>query len=324
MIFVHLTRHWLARRRHYGFTSWLLCILRSLRVLLHYRDHRALCRLDVYRNYVTRNGCDRTGNDDVFHHLSHRDYLVKGLTVRQRVHCVLTHYHFEETNFDGAYKQAVYRDGGLALWQSDVNGSRFVIQLEMASRLNAEGDLTIAFIADGKCLHRLSFTWVDGKFAGVEAPILPFIARNQGRWTDSAEAFDAFERAFPNNSPSFFCFAAMQGAAQAVDIAQVAAVKSACHIAYAPDEGKHLANSYDGFWKILGGSEMAGSSYLIALPFYLKPLSDMPSKHRKRAALRRQYWRMIGDSARLTLQRHLLHARANVDHAAPVREAAEI
>jgi uncharacterized protein VirK/YbjX len=318
MIFAHLKQHWLARRGQYSLPSWILCIARSLRVLWFYRDHQALCQLDVVRNYVAPGQ-----HDDLFHHLSHRDYLVRGLSARQRVQGVLTHYHFEETSFNSAYKQAVYRDGGLALWQHDEGDNQFMIRLEMASRANAEGDLTIALIADGKCLHRLSFSWVEGALAGVSAAMVPFIARNQGRWTDSGAAFEAFERVFPNNSPSFFCFAAMQGVAQAVGMAQVVAVKCTAHIAYDPNEVKHFANAYDGFWKILGGVEMPGNTWLIALPFYLKPLADMPSKHRKRAAQRREFWRAIGDSARSTLQRHLLHARAHHQHAAPVGEPAE-
>lgn len=318
MIFAYLKKHWLARRRQYSFTSWILCIARSLRVLLYYRDHQQLCQLDVVKNYV-----GAPPNDDLFHHLSHRDYLAKGLSARARVQALLSHYHFEETTFNSAYKQAVYLGGGLPLWQHAADGSQFRIQLEMASRANAEGDLTIALIADDKCLHRLSFSWVDGAFAGVAAPIVPYIARNQGRWTDSGEAFEAFERVFPNNSPSFFCFAAMQGVAQAVGVTQVVGVKCSAHIAYDATDVKHFANAYDGFWKILGGVEMPGSTWLIALPFYVKPLADMPSKHRKRAAQRREYWRAIGDSARATLQRHLLHARAHHEHAAPVREPAE-
>jgi uncharacterized protein VirK/YbjX len=318
MIIAHLTRHWLARRRNASLLSWVLGIMRSLRVLAYYRDHHALCQLDVYRNYVAARV-----HDDLFHHLSHRDYLVKGLSARRRVQSVLAHYRFEETTFNGAYKQAVYVAGSLPLWQHSCEDGRFQIQLEMASRLNAEGDLTIALIANGKCLHRLSFSWVEGSLAGVATPTTIFVARNQGRWTDSGDAFDAFERVFPNNSPSFFCFAALQGLAQAVGMTQVVAVKCDAHIAYDPAEVKHFANAYDGFWKILGGTEMPGPGYLITLPFYLKPLADMPSKHRKRAAQRREYWRAIGESARSTLQRHLLHARAHVEHAAPVREAAE-
>lgn len=318
MIFAHLKQHWLARRSQYSLTSWILCILRTLRVLVYYRDHEALCQLDVVRNYVAL-----PPNDDLFHHLSHRDYLVKGLSPRQRVQCALAHYNFEETTFNAAYKQAVYRDGGLVLWEHQHEEHRFLIRLEMASRANAEGDLTLSLVADDKCLHRLSFSWMDGAMAGVQAPLVPFIARNQGRWTDSGAAFEAFELVFPNNSPSFFCFAAMQGVAQAVGMDQVVAIKCTAHIAYDPGEVKHFANAYDGFWKILGGVEMPGNTWLIALPFYLKPLADMPSKHRKRAAQRREHWRVIGESARSTLQRHLLHARAHQEHAAPVREPAE-
>ena len=317
MIFAQLAKHWLSRRQ-VPLASRMLSVLRSARVLLFWRDHASLCQLDVVRNYVAS-----PSNDDLFHHLSHRDYLVRGLSPRQRVQCALSHYRFEETSFNAAYKQAVYAGSGLALWQHEANGSRFLIRLEMASRMNAEGDLTIALVADGKVLHRLSFSWVDGAIAGLPPGLVPFVARNQGRWLDSGAAFEAFESAFPNNSPSFFCFAAMQGVAQAVGMDQVAAVKCTAHIAYDPLDMKHFANAYDGFWKILGGVEMPGDTWLISLPFYLKPLADMPSKHRKRAAQRREYWRAIGDSARATLQRHLLHARSNHEHAAPLREAAE-
>jgi len=320
MIFAHLTKHWIARRSETSFSSWVLCVARSLRVLAYYREHRALCRLGVYRDHVAR-----SGNDDLFHHLSHRDYLIKGLTVRQRVQAVLSHYRYEETTFNDAYKAAVYAQRGLPLWQYEGDGSSFTIQLEMASRSNAEGDLTLALLADGTCLHRLSFSWLEGTMVGLDAPVVPFVARNQGRWADSGPAFDAFERVFPNNSPSFFCFAAMQGIAQAVGIDKVVAIRSEAHVAYDPAPERHFANAYDGFWKILGGAEMAaGPGYVIALPFYVKPLADMPSKHRKRAAQRREHWRLIGEAARTTLQRHLLHARAYVEHPAPVLEPAQI
>jgi uncharacterized protein len=308
MIFAHLTRHWRASRARYSLPSWLLAIARSLRVLAWYRDHRALCDLGVVRNHVAA-----PSNDDLFHHLSHRDYLIKGLSARDRVQAVLSHYRFEEATFDEAYLRAVYTDGGLPLWQLEADGSSFTIRLEMASRSNAEGDLTVALVADGVCLHRLSFSWLAGRMVGADLPVVPFIARNQGRWVDSGAAFDAFERVFPNNSPSFFCFAAMQGIAQAVGIEQVVAIRSESHIAYDPAPEKHFNNAYDGFWKILGGTEIPRrDGYLIPLPFYVKPLADMPSKHRKRAAQRREYWRVIGEGSRSVLQRHLLQARVHV------------
>lgn len=322
MIFAHLTKHWMARRGEVSLGSWLLCIARSARVLAYYSDHRDLCRLAVHRRHVAG-----AAGDDPFHHLSHREYLIKGMPARRRVQAVLSHYRFEETTFNDAYMQAVYGARCLPLWQheAEVDGqlSSFMIQLEMASRSNAEGDLTVALVADGNCLHRLSFSWLDGRMLGLDMPAVPFIARNEGRWADSGAAFEAFERVFPNNSPSFFCFAAMQGIAQALGMDKVMAIRSDAHIAYDPDPDKHFTNAYDGFWKILGGVE-TGKGYVIGLPFYVKPLADMPSKHRKRAAQRRDHWRVIGDAARATLQRHLLHARVHVEHPAPVLEAAQV
>lgn len=300
MILVHLTKHWLARREQYSLKSWAVCLARSLRVLLYYRDHQRLCRLDVYRIYVTA-----PPNDDPFHHLSHRDYLVRNLPARERIRCVLHHYRFEDETFNSAYKYAVYRTAGLTLWQRNAGGSSFAITLAMASRMNAEGDLTIAFAADGKCLHRLSFSWIEGDLAGVARKVVPLIARNQGRWTDSDAAFAAFERAFPHNSPSFFCFAAMQGVAQAVGMSELVAIKSSAHPAYDPASVTHFANAYDGFWKVLGGVELPGPCYLVALPFHLKPLSAMQARHRRRAAIRREYWGEIGEAARGTVERKL-------------------
>lgn len=307
MVFTLLTRHWLARR-HYPFPSWAACIARSLRVLLFRRDHRTLLALPIYRDYVTRI------HDDVFHHLSHRHYLAKGLTLRQRVHAVLTHYRFEDATFDAAYKRAVYRDGGLVLWRHTAeNGAQVEVKLDMAQRLNAEGDLTLVLVADGQRLHRLSFSWVDGDlgFGAGTGAVVPFIARNQGHRAGNVAAVDAFRRAFPANSPlvktpGFFCFAALQGIAQALGMDQVVAVKSASHCGYADADAAHFANAYDGFWQILGGTALPGCGWRIALPFYVKPLSEIPSKHRKRAAQRREHWDLIAAAARQSLTGHLV------------------
>jgi uncharacterized protein VirK/YbjX len=307
MVFALLTRHWMARR-HYPFASWAACVMRSLRVLLFRRAHVELLAMDVYRNYVT------PVHDDVFHHLSHRNYLARGLSLRQRVRCALTHYRFEDATFDAAYKQAVYRDGGLVLWQHEADGNKVEVRLGMAQRLNAEGDLTLTLMANGRRLHRLSFSWVDERFAGLAGlgatGILPFIARNQGHRADEADAVDAFRHAFPANSPlvttpGVFCCAALQGIAQALGMDHAVAVKSAWHCAYARSDDKQFAIAYDDFWRSLGGTEMPGRAWHIALPFEAKPLAEIPSKRRKRAALRRAYWTRVGDAAGMALRAHI-------------------
>lgn len=298
-------------------TSPMHGIARRLRMLRYWREHQALGRLDIVRRFAAA-----SPNGDPFDHLADRDYLVRGLSARERIQYVLSHYRFEDAAFNAAYKEAVYGGQGLTLWQHESEAGNFVLRLEMAPRHDAEGDLTIALLADGQYLHRLSYTWLDGELAGVNMPTVPFVTRNQGRWADSGAAFEAFERAFPNNSPSFFCFAAMQGMAQALGMDRVVAIKCTAHVAYDPNDLKHFENAYDGFWRILGGVEMSERSYLVKLPFYLKPLEDMPSKHRKRAALRRENWRAIGDSTRTTILRHLVQAAATAGARAPAQSPA--
>jgi hypothetical protein len=305
MILTLLRRNWCARLDHATLAGWCLGMARTLRVLAHYRAHRALCALEVYARYAAL-----APNLDPFHHLSHRHYLVAGLGARARTACVLTHHCFEEARFDRIYKHAVYRGGGLVLWQADNADGRFTILLEMASRMNAEGDLTVSFQANGACLHRLSFSWVPAHVAGLAGAVLPFVARNQGRWIDSDAAFAAFERAFPQNSPGFFCFAALQGMSLALGLTRIVGIKSAHHVAYKPDAATRFANAYDGFWQRLGGRALPGNGYLIALPCHQASLAGMPAKHRKRAAGRRAHWQQIGDAAGQAIGARLLDAAA--------------
>jgi len=278
MIFARLTQRWHALR--------------------YWREHQSLSRLKLVRRL------ENAPDDDLFRHVSGRDYLARGMKVRERMRCVLAHYRFEEATFNNAYRQAAHH-GGLVLWQHEDDYGSFVMRLEHAPRIDPEGELTLSLVIDGTVLHRLSWTWVEGAVVGVDLPIVPFVTRNAGLWRDAGGAFEAFERVFPNNSPSFFCFAALQGAAQALGFDRVVAVRGSAHVAYEAAQDKAFENAYDGFWRILGGTELDARSFLVPLPFYLKPLQDMPSKHRKRAAQRREHWRAIGEAARGVLMRHM-------------------
>ena len=213
------------------------------------------------------------------------------------------HVRFEDTTFNRAYRDAVHGSAGLVLWQHDGEHGQFALQLRAAQHDEPQGGLTLMLLANGAVLHRLSWTWVDGAPLALDVASVPLVTHNAGLWRDAGPAFDAFERAFPNNSPSFFAFAALQGAAQALGIDRVLALRATAHPAYQLDQHATFESGYDGFWRILGGAEYDARHYQITLPFYLKPLADMPSKHRKRAAQRRDQWRAIGEAACSTLLR---------------------
>jgi hypothetical protein len=159
---------------------------------------------------------------------------------------------------------------------------------------------------DGQRLHRISFSWVDGVLAGLPGCTLPYIARNQGHGPEEEGAFARFNLAFPNNSPSYFCLAGIQGIAMAIGAPHLLAVSTDAQVASRRAAGKFFHNAYDGFWTLLGGAPVDhGRAFCIPVPFHQKPLTDMASKHRKRARERRAHRQAIATATEAMLTRHL-------------------
>jgi hypothetical protein len=145
---------------------------------------------------------------------------------------------------------------------------------------------------------------VQGSVAGIDGAVVPFIARNQGRWRDEkTEAlFEAFEQVFPHNSPAYFCAAAMQGLASFARASHLVCVKSELALAYKGTGSRCYGHAYDKFWDAFGGAQAAGDCNVVRVPFELKPLTEIANKHRKRASMRRQRWGEISDAVQAVLQ----------------------
>lgn len=301
----YLLRDWQSNWRRYRLSSWFLKSLRASRALLCVPEHGDLCRLDVYRDYL---GTSRGAA--FFHHLSHRHYLAKSLTFRQRVNFALTHYAFESANFTPAYKRQIYLGPGLTIWERDIGDAHFRIGLSLGERLTAEGDLCVALFVDGLRLHSINFSWIGGAAVGSESIAVPFITRNQGRWPHDPERLQRFEKAFPHNSPRYFCLAAVQGMGRALSADRMAAVSSRLQVCGKPEDFERFAVSYDAFWESLGATPVASYGYSIPIPFYSKPLAEISTKHRKRAALRRGHWQEIEASVIAALDVYLINRPA--------------
>lgn len=301
MIFHYMKAHWKHRQKKNGLLDMIASIFNLSRVLFFFAEHCKLFQLEIYRNYAAIS----TPND-LFYHLSHRYYLAKNLSVPQRIRCVLSHYHFENATYDSTYKHMIYIDRGLTLWANTVNGINFVIKILKGSR---EGELCITLCADQERLYNINFTWINSDDFDLHRHIIPFITRNQGRNQKVPELYQRFENAFPQNSPIFFCLAAMQGVARAVGATQMIGVNYANQIYYKAnsiDALTHFLNSYDVFWESVGGVKLPTGAYLIPVPFHIKPLSEVSAKHRKRAARRRAHWQEIDESAHVAIQAHMI------------------
>jgi len=290
----------LARRRESGWKSLLASMVRSTRVLALVDAHQPFLALDVSRNYLAADW-----NTNLFHHLSQRAYLIEGLSTRQRIAYLHDHYAFEDQTFRAAYKRKIYLEDGLTLWEAREGGSHIAITLSLSPRWAPEGELSVCLLVNGTRLHCLSFNWIAGGTVGMGSRMLPFIGRNQGASAQAQHALASFNARFPNNSPSFFCFSAVQGLAQALGMTSVLGIKGKANICFDDCAARSFINAYDRFWASLDGEEIAEHAYLIKLPFYQKPLSEVAAKHRKRAAMRRTHWEGISASACKALHPYL-------------------
>lgn len=302
MILRYLARYWYVSLRHYGMRAWAASVLRSLRVLRWPGYHRTLCGCTVYRRYVVNDA-----DADIFHHLSHREYLSRDFTPAQRVACMLDHYGFESSAFDEEYQRKVYGGGGLRLWQHVAGGHEFSIWLKTNQRYLGEGDLNLVMRLGDETLHRIGFNWVNATIATLHAAMVPFIARNQGRWRDdvSDALYAAFEASFPNNSPAYFCAAAMAGLAAAVGARQLLCVKSDMALSFVLRSKQVYRTAYDSFWDAFGGTHAGKGCHVIPVPFQFKDIQTLASKHRKRAVVRRAWWADIRSAAHETLHAHI-------------------
>ena len=272
----------------------LVSILRPLRVLAYREAHRKLLALPVYKQF----GATML-REDPFHHVSHPRYLRQGLTVRQRVQYVYQHYAFESRQWTDDYRQAVYGGPGLELWRSHGGRAVFTIRLEAGKRDVPEGDLSIVLSVDNATLHRINFSWLADTQDGT---VTPFLGSSQTR-SSNTEALFAFERDFPQNSPAFFCFAAVEGVARVVGCTAILAVRSHEQIGARKGRGTaHFRSSYDNFWRALGGWDCGRQGFLVPLPAHEKPLSKLSNSHRRRAQKRRRHWKAIEAATVETLE----------------------
>ena len=259
----------------------------------------------VFDRHVVR----RRESDPLFA-VRHRHYLVRGLTMAERVRCAVSHFEFEHAHCDCGYHAAVHGADGLTLWRAHVGDTRYAIVLQDSGSLRHEGPLSVVLKADERILHVTSFAWVPTRMVdphlhdGAATPMTMFVARNQSQRA-SAPPMVRFRADFPQNTPAYFCLAATLAIAQAHGYAQVVAVHHERQVAYEAQLAAGFRRSYCDFWSTFGGECAGNGAYRMPAPIRMPPLDDVPAKHRARARARRTFWAEIGQSTLDQLAPHL-------------------
>jgi hypothetical protein len=145
---------------------------------------------------------------------------------------------------------------------------------------------------------------VNGGLFGQLAGQTMFVTRSQ---TDRNPELQRFRDCFKQNSPPYFCLAALFGIAMANGMRSISLVKDEAQIAYQERYAEGFRNSYSALWKAFGAEEMVDrSAYRMSIPPKLSPFSIVT--HRSRALARRRNWLEIALSAQQAMLRERLRA----------------
>ena len=151
----------------------------------------------------------------------------------------------------------------------------------------------MCFVNDTR-VCRVSFSYVNGSLFGLQPGRMIFVTRNQ---TDRNPELQRFRDTFKQNSPPYFCLAAVCGIAMANGMRAMLMVKDDAQIAYAEPYAEGFRNSYSALWESFGAQEIEHRhAYTMSIPLKLNPLSVV--KHKGRAVARRGNWLEIALSTR--------------------------
>ncbi len=278
--------------------SWLvpLRVIAACRILRFPLRLRRLWALNFMTPYFSL-----SKRRDRFYFLTHNYYLSKKFSVAQRIDCAVVHYSFERQNYGPCYHRSVYQSSrGLALWHRVVDGTPYTITLCATEDNRYEGDLSVLCLVNETRVCRLSFSYVSGGLFGIQPEHTMFVTRSQ---IDRNPELDCFRGSFKQNSPPYFCLAAVCGIAMANGMSPVVMIQDEAQIAYEKRYAEGFRNSYSGLWEAFGAQEVVdGSAYIMSIPPKLTPLSQV--EHKNRALGRRRNWVEIALSARHVMLQH--------------------
>lgn len=297
-------------RKIFAFAVWQLrkegpkeairAIWGAFRALCRYRQHGRLFNIRAFEQYLSAGP-----NADLLFHLTHRHFLCNNLSLSERVGCALHHFTFEDVGYSDAYHAAVYAGTGIQLWCATVGDVKYSMRLGSSVSLRHEGPVSVVLMADEVHLHETSFAWMDSRILGGENPAGTelFVTRNQSVRPDSAELAQ-FRNDFPQNSPSYFCLAAIHGIALSHRLSRIIGIRHDLQIAFDPKFTSGFRNSYCDFWLQFGGIALGQRGSAMPVPTEVAPIASLKSKHRARARTRRMYWAQICDETVDVLSRH--------------------
>ncbi|NBC99539.1 DUF535 domain-containing protein [Atlantibacter hermannii] len=220
---------------------------------------------------------------------THRQYLMRGLSARDRAEAVVNHYHWIDSLKSSFLAQALLSPTEHTLVHFHVRDDvSYSITASSAHKAEREGESTL-WIRDNEnnLLASLTFSVVcrNGQsvlvIGGLQGP-----RRNVSR-----EVIKQATRACHGLFPKRVLIEVLLLLASQTHINAIHAVSDEGHVfralRYRLSKGRHFHASYDEFWRTLDGEKVSAYCWQLPLQIARKSLEDIASK--KRAEYRRRF-----------------------------------
>jgi uncharacterized protein VirK/YbjX len=268
---------------------------------LPFPRHVAWMLRDGYLLQVARRRLLNRKSWDPLHFMSNSGYLARGWPLRKRFEAALYHYEQDSTLYDDAYLQRVEGGTGLLLWASGSDGHAFDLRLVAPADSRCEGDLCVQMRVDDVCVACMAFAWIDSAAFGDAQGHSMFVTRNQ---TLRVPELETFRASFRQNSPTYFCLAAVCAIAQVDGMRHIYGIRHDRQLSYRPEYEQGFRNSYTDFWTRFGGQPSNDYALQVNLPLKLTSLQDLKPSHRSRAERRRAQWAEVATQTHSVIGAH--------------------
>ena len=213
-------------------------------------------------------------------------YLGKSFDTAARLRIMSHHYRTLADRLPDLCKLGFPRNE-IVVWSHRVELDTFTIGLCMPATQYLEGDLSLVFSVNGVRLHKLSFTCIPGKEAGLEAGTALLVGGSQGFPGTSALIRQA-SKAIGEISPAAMLILGLQALAEHLGADVILGVTADEQTSNTlPANPEHAISRYDSLWEMSGG-ERHGRFYRLPGRVAWKDSSHLSNGHRSRARRKRE------------------------------------
>ena len=174
------------------------------------------------------------------------------------------------------------------LWREIIGDNGYSIYLSSNLEWPTEGDLKLTLSQNNTPIYELCFTKVPGRLIDFSAEQVLLIANVQGALGKLEQIRQAM-KACNHVAPPFVLMAAAELIAGVLSIDVIGGVSNGEHLARTEKGPPEFFFDYDSFWALFAARREVVGIYEIAVPLPVRPLAQIKSNQRRRAAQKHEF-----------------------------------